>query len=85
MQMFTNGMKESSAPDIFFNDVPPEAFLLLLQFMYHGELKVDTWGITSVLVQLLLLSDQFAITALQFECCKRIIECLSEVRIVSFI
>nr|CAB3466660.1 unnamed protein product [Digitaria exilis]CAB3469147.1 unnamed protein product [Digitaria exilis] len=83
-KMFTNGMKESSASNIFFKDVPPEAFLLLLQFMYYGALKVDTWD-TSVLVQLLLLSDQFAITALQFECCKRIMECLSEVPIVSFI
>ncbi|RCV19754.1 hypothetical protein SETIT_4G001000v2 [Setaria italica] len=77
-KMFTNGMKESSASDVFFKDVPPEAFFLLLQFMYNGELKVDTQDITSVLVQLLLLSDQFAITVLQFECCKRIMECLSE-------
>ncbi|PUZ62618.1 hypothetical protein GQ55_4G371500 [Panicum hallii var. hallii] len=77
-KMFTNGMKESSASDVFFKDVPPEAFFLLLQFMYHGELKVDTQDITSVLVQLLLLSDQFAITVLQFECCKQIMECLSE-------
>jgi hypothetical protein len=85
MQMFTNGMKESSASDVFFKDVPPEAFFLLLQFMYNGELKVDTQDITSVLVQLLLLSDQFAITVLQFECCKRIMECLSEVPVFSLI
>jgi len=84
-KMFTNGMKESSASDVFFEDVPPEAFFLLLQFMYHGELKVDTQDITSVLVQLLLLSDQFAITVLQFECCKQIMECLSEVPMFSSI
>jgi len=83
-KMFTNGMKESSASDVFFEDVPPEAFFLLLQFMYHGELKVDTQDI-SVLVQLLLLSDQFAITVLQFECCKQIMECLSEVPMFSSI
>ncbi|CAN6202880.1 unnamed protein product [Urochloa humidicola] len=77
-KMFTNGMKESSTSDVFFKDVPPEAFFLLLQFMYYGELKLDTRDITSVLVELLLLSDQFAITVLQFECCKRIMECLSE-------
>ncbi|XP_062227782.1 BTB/POZ domain-containing protein At2g30600 isoform X2 [Phragmites australis] len=77
-KMFTNGMKESNASDVFFEDVSAEAFFLLLQFMYYGELKVDTRDITSVLVQLLLLSDQFAITILQFECCKRIMECLSE-------
>jgi len=52
--------------------------------MYHGELKVDTQDI-SVLVQLLLLSDQFAITVLQFECCKQIMECLSEVPMFSSI
>jgi len=77
-KMFTNGMRESSATDIFFGDVPPEPFFLLLQFMYYGKLKLDTRDTTSVLVQLLLLADQFAITVLQFECCKRIMECLSE-------
>uniref|UniRef100_A0A804R245 BTB domain-containing protein n=1 Tax=Zea mays TaxID=4577 RepID=A0A804R245_MAIZE len=77
-KMFTNGMKESNAADIFFEDVPPKPFFLLLQFMYYGELKLDTGDITSVLVQLLLLADQFAITVLQFECCKRIMEYLSE-------
>ncbi|CAL5045157.1 unnamed protein product [Urochloa decumbens] len=50
----------------------------LAKFMYYGELKLDTRDITSVLVELLLLSDQFAVTVLQFECCKRIMECLSE-------
>ncbi|WVZ82987.1 hypothetical protein U9M48_030182 [Paspalum notatum var. saurae] len=80
-KMFTNGMKESSSSDVFFEDVPAEAFFLLLQFMYYGELTVDTGDITSVLVQLLLLSDQFDITILQFECCKRIMESLSESRL----
>lgn len=77
-KMFTNGMKESSASNVFFEDASAEAFSLLLQFMYSGELKVDNQYITSVLVQLLLLSDQFGITVLQFECCKRIMEFLSE-------
>jgi len=84
VQMFTNGMKESSATDIFFGDVPPEPFFLLLQFMYHGELKLDTRDTTSMLVQLLLLADQFVITVLQFECCKQIMEYLSEVSIFFF-
>ncbi|VAH68984.1 unnamed protein product [Triticum turgidum subsp. durum] len=77
-KMFTNGMKESSAPNVFFEDASAEAFSLLLQFMYSGELKVDNRYITPALVQLLLLSDQFGITVLQFECCKRIMEFLSE-------
>uniref|UniRef100_A0A0E0DQ77 BTB domain-containing protein n=2 Tax=Oryza meridionalis TaxID=40149 RepID=A0A0E0DQ77_9ORYZ len=77
-KMFTNGMKESSASNVFFEDVPVEAFFLLIQFMYSGELKVDIEEITPVLVELLLLSDQFGITALQFECCKRIMEFLSK-------
>ena len=83
MQMFTNGMKESSAPNVFFEDASAEAFSLLLQFMYSGELKVDNQYITPALVQLLLLSDQFGITVLQFECCKRIMEFLSEVPLLS--
>ncbi|XP_006664953.1 BTB/POZ domain-containing protein At2g30600 [Oryza brachyantha] len=77
-KMFTNGMKESSASNAFFEDVPVEAFFLLIQFMYSGELKVDAKEITPLLVELLLLSDQFGIMALQFECCKRIMEFLSE-------
>jgi hypothetical protein len=85
MQMFTNGMKESKAPNVFFEDVSAQAFSLLLQFMYSGELIIDNRCITSVLVQLLLLSDQFGITVLQFECCKRIMEFLSEVPLFSLI
>lgn len=77
-KMFTNGMKESSAPNVFFEDASAEAFSLLLQFMYSGELKVDNRYVTPALVQLLLLADQFSITVLQFECCKRIMEFLSE-------
>uniref|UniRef100_A0ACD5ZNT1 Uncharacterized protein n=1 Tax=Avena sativa TaxID=4498 RepID=A0ACD5ZNT1_AVESA len=77
-KMFTNGMKESKATDVFFEDVSAQAFSLLLQFMYSGELIVEDRYITSVLLQLLLLSDQFGITVLQFECCKRIMEFLSE-------
>uniref|UniRef100_A0ACD5XXC3 Uncharacterized protein n=1 Tax=Avena sativa TaxID=4498 RepID=A0ACD5XXC3_AVESA len=77
-KMFTNGMKESKATDVFFEDISAQAFSLLLQFMYSGELIVDDRYITSVLLQLLLLSDQFGITVLQFECCKRIMEFLSE-------
>uniref|UniRef100_A0A0D9WFC6 BTB domain-containing protein n=1 Tax=Leersia perrieri TaxID=77586 RepID=A0A0D9WFC6_9ORYZ len=77
-KMFTNGMKESSASSVFFEDVPVEAFFLLIQFMYSGQLKADSKEITPVLVELLLLSDQFGITVLQFECCKRIMEFLSE-------
>uniref|UniRef100_A0A0D9ZXR9 BTB domain-containing protein n=1 Tax=Oryza glumipatula TaxID=40148 RepID=A0A0D9ZXR9_9ORYZ len=84
-KMFTNGMKESSASNVFFEDVPVEAFFLLIQFMYSGELKVDIEEITPVLVELLLLSDQFGITALQFECCKRIMEFLSKARLVHIV
>lgn len=77
-KMFTNGMKESKAPNVTFEDVSAQAFSLLLQFMYSGELIVENRYITSVLVQLLLLSDRFGITVLQFECCKKIMEFLSE-------
>jgi BTB/POZ domain len=79
--MFTNGMMESSLSDVSLQDVSPEAFSLLLKFMYCGELELEMneMEMSPLLLDLLLLSDQFGITMLQRECSKRISECLSEV------
>lgn len=77
--MFTNGMMESSSSDVSLQDVSPEAFSLLLKFMYCGELEMNEMEMSPLLLDLLLLSDQFGITMLQRECSKRISECLSEV------
>lgn len=79
MQMFTNGMIESSSSDISFSDVSAEAFAVMLRFMYSGELEMDRAEMGSLLIPLLVLADQFGVTFLQRECCKFLLECLSEV------
>ncbi|KAL6011917.1 hypothetical protein ACLOJK_002383 [Asimina triloba] len=79
MKMFTNGMSESNSPDIYLRDVSVDAFLAMLQFMYSGELEMEDKDDTgNLLLQLLLLSDQFGVTLLQQECCNILLECLSE-------
>nr|DAD41803.1 TPA_asm: hypothetical protein HUJ06_016126 [Nelumbo nucifera] len=79
MKMFTNGMSESSSSEICLKDVLPEAFTAMLQFMYSGEVDVnDAMDKCSLLLQLLLLADQFGVMPLHQECCKILLECLSE-------
>ncbi|XP_055833872.1 BTB/POZ domain-containing protein At2g30600 isoform X1 [Solanum dulcamara] len=78
-KMFTNGMRESVSSMICLKDVPLEAFKIMLEFMYSGELnKEATAGINTLLLQLLLLADEFGVTLLHQECCKILLECLSE-------
>ncbi|XP_042448788.1 BTB/POZ domain-containing protein At2g30600-like [Zingiber officinale] len=77
-KMFTNGMVETSSSDIYLKDISAEAFLVMLQFMYTGILDMDILETSPILILLLLLADQFGVTVLQQECCKRVIECLSE-------
>lgn len=79
MKMFTNGMHESHSPRIVLRDVPFEALRVMLQYMYNGELDVDdTLDVCCSLIQLLLLADQFGVAPLHQECCKTILEGLSE-------
>ncbi|KAJ0967945.1 hypothetical protein J5N97_024862 [Dioscorea zingiberensis] len=77
-KMFTNGMIESNSSNVTFRDVPAEAFAVMLQFMYSGEIEADSVEIGSSIIPLLLLADQFGITPLQRECCRCILECLTE-------
>ncbi|KAM3236841.1 BTB/POZ domain-containing protein [Capsicum annuum] len=78
-KMFTNGMRESISSTVCLKDVPLEAFKIMLEFMYSGELnKEATEGINTLLLQLLLLADEFGVTLLHQECCKILLECLSE-------
>ncbi|CAN4094082.1 unnamed protein product [Withania somnifera] len=78
-KMFTNGMRESVSSMVCLKDVPVEAFKIMLEFMYSGELnKEATEGINTLLLQLLLLADEFGVTVLHQECCKILLECLSE-------
>lgn len=79
MKMFTNGMSETLAEKICLKDVPLDAFCVLLEFMYNGGFsKEDTMDIGTLLLQLLLLADQFGVSLLHQECCKTLLECLSE-------
>ncbi|CAM8919035.1 unnamed protein product [Rhodiola kirilowii] len=78
-KMLTNGMRESISSKIWLSDVSPEAVKTMAEFMYKGELKLeDIIDVGGLLLQLLLLADQFGITHLHQECCKTLLECLSE-------
>lgn len=78
--MFTNGMSETISPEVILRDISPEAFKGLLEFMYSGELSLEaTVDSGALLLQLFLLADQFGVTLLHQECCKKLLEYLSEV------
>ncbi|XP_061356581.1 BTB/POZ domain-containing protein At2g30600 isoform X2 [Gastrolobium bilobum] len=77
-KMFTNGMSESTSSEITLRDVPPEAFKAMLDFLYEGQLNDGIIDSGALLLQLLLLADQFGVTSLHQECCKMLLECLSE-------
>ncbi|XP_026658037.1 BTB/POZ domain-containing protein At2g30600 isoform X2 [Phoenix dactylifera] len=84
-KMFTNGMIESNSPDISLRDVSAEAFSVMLQFMYSGKLEMDSMETSSLLIPLLLLADQFGVTNLQRECCRCLLDCLSEDTVYSIL
>ncbi|KAL5557732.1 hypothetical protein UlMin_033943 [Ulmus minor] len=78
-KMFTNGMCETNSSEVLLRDVSPKAFKGMVDFMYSGELNSEvTMDSGVLLLQLLLLADQFGVTLLHQECCKTLLECLSE-------
>ena len=78
--MFTNGMSETNSSEVLLRDVSPEAFKCMLDFMYSGELNLEVaTEAGALLLQLLLLADQFGVTLLHQECCKTLLQWLSEV------
>ncbi|KAK2999675.1 hypothetical protein RJ639_023754 [Escallonia herrerae] len=78
-KMFTNGMSESISSVVCLKDISLEAFKVMLEYMYSSELcKDDTLDRCILLLQLLLLADKFGVTLLHQECCKTLLECLSE-------
>ncbi|GMH04663.1 hypothetical protein Nepgr_006503 [Nepenthes gracilis] len=86
MKMFTNGMNESTSPQVCLRELPPEAFKAMLEFMYSGELNMEEGTSSGTLVlQMLLLADQFVIPVLQHECCKILLEYLSEDSVCSIL
>ena len=63
--MFTNGMSESISSKVCLRDVSPQAFNAMLEFMYSGKLDIDdTMDTGTLLLQLLLLADQFGVALL---------------------
>ncbi|CAN8247514.1 unnamed protein product [Cochlearia groenlandica] len=78
-KMFTNGMSESHSQTIYLTDVSPEALKAMINFMYSGELNLeDTVNFGTDLIHLLFLADRFGVVPLHQECCKMLLECLSE-------
>ncbi|XP_004512608.1 BTB/POZ domain-containing protein At2g30600 isoform X2 [Cicer arietinum] len=77
-KMFTNGMSESMSSEVTLRDVPPEAFKAMLDFLYDQQLNENVIDSSSLLLQLLLLADRFGVTFLHQECCKMLLECLSQ-------
>ncbi|XP_010556054.1 PREDICTED: BTB/POZ domain-containing protein At2g30600 [Tarenaya hassleriana] len=78
-KMFTNGMSESRSSEIFLSDVSAEVFKAMVNFMYSGELRIeDTMDFGTNLLHLLFLADRFGVIPLHQECCKMVLECLSE-------
>uniref|UniRef100_A0A9I9DDE3 BTB domain-containing protein n=2 Tax=Cucumis melo TaxID=3656 RepID=A0A9I9DDE3_CUCME len=85
-RMFTNGMSETASSEVYIRDVSPEAFQTMLKFMYSGELSKDSTMESDVLLlQLLFLADQFGVSLLHQECCKILLECLSEDSVCSIL
>lgn len=84
--MLTNGMSESVSSEICLKDVPPQAFRVMLDFMYSGEIHVESSPDSGTLIlEQLYLADQFGITLLHQECCKMLLECLAEVIVITYL
>lgn len=78
--MFTNGMSESNSSEIWLRNVPLDVLKAMLQFMYSGVLHAeDTIDSVNLVLQLLMLADQYGIAPLREECCKSLLNCLREV------
>lgn len=78
-KMFTNGMSESNSSEIWLRNVPLDVLTVMLQFMYSGVLHAeDTIDSVNLVLQLLMLADQYGIAPLREECCKSLLNCLCE-------
>lgn len=79
--MFTNGMSESVSSEICLKEVSsPKAFKIMIDYFYNGGLNLENTVDTNILLlELLLLADQFGVSLLHQDCCKTLLEQLSEV------
>eukprot|EP01102_Stenamoeba_stenopodia_P019819 TRINITY_DN756_c0_g2_i1.p1 TRINITY_DN756_c0_g2~~TRINITY_DN756_c0_g2_i1.p1 ORF type:complete len:946 (+),score=195.85 TRINITY_DN756_c0_g2_i1:30-2840(+) len=88
--LFTNGMRESSQQEIRLDDVSHAAFSLMLVFMYSGGkdvvlsenkmkkiVNISDTDATELIVELLLLSDQFGIPQLKGHCVRALYNSLT--------
>ncbi|KAI3706133.1 hypothetical protein L1987_76391 [Smallanthus sonchifolius] len=79
MKMFTNGMSETVSSEVCLKDVSPEAFKIMMDYFYNGGLNLeDTFENNIFLLELLLLADEFGVSQLHQDCCKTLLERLSE-------
>ncbi|CAI9259450.1 unnamed protein product [Lactuca saligna] len=80
MKMFTNGMSESVSSEICLKEVSsPKAFKIMIDYFYNGGLNLENTVDTNILLlELLLLADQFGVSLLHQDCCKTLLEQLSE-------
>ncbi|KAL4557579.1 hypothetical protein LXL04_035762 [Taraxacum kok-saghyz] len=86
MKMFTNGMSESVSSEVCLKDVSPKAFKIMIDYFYNGGLNLeDTIDTNILLLDLLLLADQFGVSLLHQDCCKTLLERLTEVGSVCLI
>nr|XP_043615321.1 BTB/POZ domain-containing protein At2g30600 [Erigeron canadensis] len=78
-KMFTNGMIESISSSVCLKDVSPKAFKIMIDYFYNGGFNLeDTIDSNNLLLELLLLADQFGVSLLHQDCCKALLERLSE-------
>ena len=78
--MFTNGMSESASSEVCLKDVSPKAFKIMIDYFYSGAFNLeDTVDSNILLLELLILADQFGVSLLHQDCCKTLLERLSEV------
>ncbi|XP_071733978.1 BTB/POZ domain-containing protein At2g30600 [Rutidosis leptorrhynchoides] len=79
MKMFTNGMSESVSSEVCLKDVSPQAFEIMINYFYNGGFNFEnTIDSNIMLLELLLLADQFGVSLLHQDCCKALLERLSE-------
>lgn len=79
MKMFTNGMSESVSSEVCLKDVSPKVFKIMIDYFYSGGFNLeDTIDNNILLLELVLLADQFGVSLLHQDCCKTLLERLSE-------
>ncbi|KVI07377.1 BTB/Kelch-associated [Cynara cardunculus var. scolymus] len=70
---------KSVSSDVCLKDVSPKAFKIMINYFYSGGFNLeDTVDSNILLLELVLLADQFGVSLLHQDCCKTLLERLSE-------